>query len=56
MLAALDRLKISDVNAQTFQERIAELEKANREMMQENQQLKLKVCHFFAFRLGVSLS
>ncbi|OCB89245.1 hypothetical protein A7U60_g3612 [Sanghuangporus baumii] len=43
MHVALERLKISDINAQTFQERIAELEKANREMTQENQQLKLKI-------------
>ncbi|EJD04490.1 uncharacterized protein FOMMEDRAFT_140427 [Fomitiporia mediterranea MF3/22] len=41
MHAALDRLKVSDVNAQTYQERISELEKANRELTQEGQQLKL---------------
>ncbi|THH09411.1 hypothetical protein EW145_g2020 [Phellinidium pouzarii] len=43
MHTALDRLKISDVNAQTQQERIAELEKTNRELTLEKHQLKLKV-------------
>lgn len=43
MHTALDRLKVSDVNAQTQQERIAELEKMNRELTLEKQQLKSKV-------------
>ncbi|KAH8120720.1 hypothetical protein DFH11DRAFT_1500736 [Phellopilus nigrolimitatus] len=43
MHAALDRLKIADVNAQTQQERIAELEKANRELSLEKHQLSSKV-------------
>ncbi|KAI5120547.1 hypothetical protein M0805_000275 [Coniferiporia weirii] len=43
MHTALDRLKISDVNAQTQQERIAELEKANRELALEKYQLRSKI-------------
>ena len=43
MRTALDRLKVSDVNAQTHQERIAELEKANRELNLDKQSLKSKV-------------
>lgn len=49
MHAALERLKISDVNSQTQQERIAELEKANRELVVENQKLKSRVIHFVVF-------
>jgi chromosome segregation ATPase len=44
MHTALDRLKVADVNAQIQHERIAELEKINRELALERQQLKSKVC------------
>jgi chromosome segregation ATPase len=40
---ALAGLKASDVSAQTYQERITELEKANRELTLQNQSLKSKV-------------
>ncbi|TDL28968.1 hypothetical protein BD410DRAFT_781527 [Rickenella mellea] len=43
MQTALERLKTSDVTAQAQQERIAELEKANRELMLEKHQWKSKV-------------
>ena len=43
MHSALERLKVADVNAQTQHDRIAELEKANRELVMEKQQLKSKV-------------
>jgi hypothetical protein len=41
---ALARLQASDVTHQTSQERILELEKANRELTSEKQTLKSKVC------------
>lgn len=42
---ALERLKASDVVAQTNQERIVELESANRERTAESNSLKSKVCY-----------
>lgn len=41
---ALARLQASDVTAQSSQERIAELEKSNRELVSEKQIMKSKVC------------
>jgi hypothetical protein len=41
---ALARLQASDVAAQTSEERIANLEHLNNELISENQSLKLKVC------------
>lgn len=43
MHTALDRLKISDINAQAQQERISELERANREFSREVADLRSKV-------------
>ena len=46
MHSALERLKFSDVNAQQQNERIAELERLNRELAMEKQQLKSKASAF----------
>ncbi len=46
MQSALGRLTNADVTTQIQNERIAELEKANRELSLEKQQLKGKVCDF----------
>lgn len=53
MQTALDRLKASDVNAQTQQERVSGLEKANRDLSVEIYQLKSKVIIFIVFYLVI---
>ena len=47
MQGTLDRLRASDISAQTQQERISELEKANRDLTIETHQLKSKASYIF---------